>query len=99
VEAAPPTLAALHRQNPVNCPLRHLVLIAFAGVVHFAEREQNLPGIISIRVKLIVELEVPSTWVDLWHLDRPVAFVADFLGENPVSCFDQPWIIARDPCL
>ena len=38
----------------------HLVLVALARIVDLAQRQQHLRGIVRIRIKLVVELEIPA---------------------------------------
>ena len=71
VEAAPAAVAALHGELPLDGALRDLVLIALAGIVDLAEREQNLSGVVGVGIKLVVELEVPAAGLDVSEPLRP----------------------------
>ena len=54
------------------------MLIALARIFHAIQRHQNLPGVIYIRVKLIVKLEVPAAWLNILDFFGPVALLAYF---------------------
>ncbi len=55
------------------------MLVTFPRVFDGLQCEQNFTGIINVRVKLIVELEVPTTWFNVFDFLRPVPFVTYFL--------------------
>ncbi len=73
----------------------HLVLIALAGIVHLAQRQQHLRGVVGVGIKLVVELEVPAAGLGVGHLHGPVALVANFFGEHPIDGLDHARIVAR----
>src|ERR1051326_4187372 len=50
-----------------------------------AHTQTNHRTIIDIRVKLIVELEVPATWLAFLVFHLPVADMTDLLLQNPVG--------------
>ena len=70
-----------------------LVLVALAGVFDFIEGEQDLGGVIGVGIKLVVELEVPAAGLGAGRLHGPVAFVANFLREQPVGGLDHARIV------
>ena len=95
VEAAPAAVFALHGELPADGALGYRDLIALAGIVNLAQRKQNLRRIIGIRVKLVVELEVPAARLGVADFDGPIALVADLFGKHPVDGFDHARIVAR----
>ena len=60
VERCPAAVLALHRQYPVNRPLHRLALVASIGMLDATQPQANHCAVIHIRIKLVVELEVPS---------------------------------------
>ena len=93
VEAAPAAVAALHGQFPLDGARGNLVLIALARIVHLVQGEQHLGGVVGVGIELVVEFEVPAARLGFGHLDRPIALVANFLGEKPVGGLDHAGMV------
>ena len=74
-------------------------MIALAGIVDLVESEQHHGRVVHVRIKLIVEFEVPSARRNVLHLHRPIALVTDFFGEHPVSRLKQALIVFQDSSL
>ena len=89
VERRPSAIAALHGQNPVDRPLLGLALIAPIRMLHAAQTKTNHRAIIHIRIKLVVEFEVPATRLSRRILYLPVTHTPHLLLQNPVGALDH----------
>ncbi len=94
--AQPPFLHCIAKiQSSARCA--DLVLVSLPRIVDTVQRQQHLASIIHIRIKLIVELEVPAARLDVLHLLRPVALMPDFFREHPVRRLQQARIVLGTP--
>ena len=95
----PTAVLALHRENPVQRALGHGVQVPPAGIIDLVQRQQNLRGLVHVRIKLVIEFQ---------RHQRPAPGSATFTAQSPFvphsfdsiqsAAFNSRRIGARTPC-
>ena len=89
VKRRPATVLGLHRHQPFQRPLHGGIVLGRTAAARVAERDHHHPGIVDIGVILVGEFKVPAGGLDIGAMITPVAFLANFLAQQPFRALPQ----------
>ena len=83
VEGSPAAVRALHAEKPGQAArTREAEALGFE-TLELLERHQHHPGVVEVRIEVVVVLERPPAWLEVRPLDLPVAGDQDLPVQQP----------------
>ena len=95
VEGAPAVVRGLHPDDPVHTAAHRGAHPFTIGMLHAAQRQHHLGGVVDVRVVVVLELERPTARLEVRAPYGPVPRYAHLLVEQPAGRADKGGIVGR----